>query len=234
MNRSVRPFVAADSDTVSRRWAGIWVAIGAGIVSVTAVYLVLIGNSLVRINADLAVSDRAVTDVSGNAKTLPGQITTVNDSLGRIDTALRALPTDTTQIASNLDAITDAMKSIRGDLGSSAPTLQTVAGNLVTSAQLIDPISADLSGISNLLAAVLTSTGPIHDSLVAINGHPTGPEGPTGLVGVHGNMEKLDRVLDSMRKDLGDVVSTNRNINNDLTRICHSTAINVLHGPQPC
>jgi hypothetical protein len=81
------------------------------------------------------------------------------------------------------------MKAIRGDLGSSAPTLQTAAGNLVTSAALVDPISTDLSNISGLLASVLTSTGPIHDSLVAINGNSNGPEGSTGLVGVHGNIE---------------------------------------------
>lgn len=217
------------TESALRRWLSTWVVVGVAIVGVTAVFLVLISNSLVRINSDLTSADRAVTDVSGNARTLPDQIRTVNASLAQIDKALHSLPQDTGTIATKLDGIVEALKLVKADLAGADPSLVATAGNLVTSAHLVPTISAQIKDTSALLAAVLGETGPIHGALAGING-----SGSSGLAGLHRNLEAIKNILAAVEDDLGNILVTNRGINNHLAHICRSPAISLLHGPQQC
>jgi hypothetical protein len=217
------------TDGALRRWMSTWVVIGTAIVAVTAVFLVLISNSLVRINADLTKADSAVTDVSGNARTLPDQIRTVNASLAQIDEALHTLPRDTGAIATKLDGIVDGLKLVKADLAGADPSLVTTAGNLVTSAHFVPTISANIKDAAALLETALGLTGPIHTTLTTITG-----SGGRGLAGIHRNLEAIKDILAALEGDLGNILATNRGINNHLAHICRSPAISLLHGPQQC
>lgn len=216
-------------DPVLRRWLSAWVGIGVVIVAVTAVFLVLIGNSLSRVNSDLAATDAAVTDVSGSTRTLPDQIERVNRSLAVIEAALRVLPEDSEQIATNLSEILQALEVVRGDLATTAPKLAGTAGNLAPSADLVASIGADLADTSTLLTRILNGTGSIHESLMAIGG-----KGSRGLAGVHANLSAVNDVLRAIRGELGDITATGGRVNGQLERICRSPAIALRNGPQPC
>jgi uncharacterized phage infection (PIP) family protein YhgE len=217
------------TEQLTRRWVTAWVTIGLVIVAVTAVFLVLISNALVRIDGDLATTDRAVTDVNGHTRTLPDQIARVNTSLAAIDTALHALPTDTVAISNNLDRITTALRQIRADLGSTAPTLAGTADNLVISANQMAPISAGLRDTSGLLDRLIAATAGMDRTMVSIVGSRD-----TGLGGLHRNLTLVSQILHELSGDLGDITGLSGGINTHLEHICRSAAVSVLHGPQPC
>jgi hypothetical protein len=212
-----------------RRWAATWVVVGGVIVAVTAVFLTLISNSLVHINADLATADQSVTDVSGHARTLPDQIQNLNASLERIETALRALPEDSGKIVGHLDSVVASLEQIRTDLAGADPELRRTAANLVVSDSTLGPIGKGVHDSADLLAQVLTDTGSIRSALAGISG-----SGATGLAGVHRNLVAIESVLRAVHDDLGDILHIDRGVNGNLDRVCRSVAVNLLHGPQPC
>lgn len=218
-----------ERDPVLRRWVGVWVGIGTAIVAVTAIFLVLIGNSLSRIDEDLTAADTAVTAVSGAARPLPEQVERVNRSLAVVDAALRVLPKDTEAIAENLTRIIEALELAAADLGSTAPTLANTAKNLEPSAKLIGPIGANLDRTAALLARILTSTGGIHTSLRAIDG-----KGTTGIAGVRANLATINSVLAAVRGDLGNILTTSGRINGHLEKVCKSPAVGLRGGQPPC
>ncbi|MGQ0464816.1 MAG: hypothetical protein ACT4QG_05810 [Sporichthyaceae bacterium] len=220
---------AAEPESALRRWLTAWVGIGAAIVVVTALFLVLIGNSLSRIDDDLTAANTAVGNVSGSTAPLPQQVERVNRSLEVIEAALRVLPKDTDTIASNLTAMIEAMELIEADLAATAPNLASASKNLEPSAKLIGPIGANLKETAALLMRILGNTGSIHDSLAAIDGRVK-----TGLAGVRANLAAVNAVLTAVRGDLGDILATNRRINGHLESICRSPAVGLRSGPQSC
>ncbi|MGQ0844692.1 MAG: hypothetical protein ACT4QF_11200 [Sporichthyaceae bacterium] len=219
----------ADQGSALHRWLTAWVGIGVAIVAVVAIFLVLIGNSLGRIDENLAAADVAVDNVSGSAQALPDQVDRVNRSLAVVEAALQVLPRDTESIAENLSRIVEALQLIEADLGGAAPKLATTADNLEASATLVGPIGVNLEKASALLERILASTGGMHASLQAIDG-----KGRTGIVGVRANLATVNRVLTAVRGDLGDILSTNGRINGHLERVCKSPAVGLRGGPQPC
>jgi archaellum component FlaC len=212
-----------------RRWITTWVAVGAVVVLVTAVFLVLIGNSLVSINSNLATADRAVTDVAGHTKTLPDQIDDVNAALTKIDGALVDLPGDTEQITANLEEIRLGLRAIDVSLVDSAPRLDHVSDNLTETSDLVEPIASRLSDTSALLRQILGSTGRIHSSLVEVNGMKD-----SGLEGVEALVRSINDHLMRTSGDLGNILEGLTDINGHLDGICRSTAVNLLHGAQSC
>lgn len=85
-------------DTELQRWLNTWIALGAVVLVVTAGYLFFISNALVSIHRDLASTGDAVASAEGNTKTLPGQLTTLNQTLAALEVALRATPDNTTAV----------------------------------------------------------------------------------------------------------------------------------------
>ena len=219
----------SEPDQALRRWLTAWVGIGAVVVLVTALFLVLIGNSLSRIDDDLTSANTAVGNVSGSTMTLPAQVERVNRSLAVIEAALRVLPKDTETIAANLTAMIEAMELIKADLATTAPNLAGTADNLEPSAALIGPIGANLKETAALLDRILGNTGNIHDSLAAIDGKVK-----SGLAGVRANLTAVNAVLSAVRGDLGDILATNGRINGHLEKICRSPAVGLRGGPQSC
>jgi hypothetical protein len=212
-----------------RRWMSTWVILGAVIVAVTAGFLVLISNSLVGINHNLAVADRAVTGVAGHTETLPGQITDVNVALGEIDAALVDLPGDSRAIRTNLADIVASLRTIDSSLQASAPKLAATADDLVAADEALGPLAARLRDTSALLDAILASTGHIDASLVEIRG-----TGGTGLAGVDRRIDAVNDILRSTAGDLGNILDALADVNGHLGSICRNPAVNTLHGVQQC
>lgn len=223
------PAGTADPQAHLRRWTATWVALGLVVVLVTAVFLVLIGNSLVSINSNLTAADRAVTDVAGHTRTLPDQIADVNAALTKIDGALTSLPQDTEAVTANLEEIRNSLRAVDGSLADSAPRLAKVSDNLTATSDLVDPLAAGLLDTSALLRQILGSTGRIRTSLVEVNGSTD-----TGLAGIEALVRSINAHLSRTSGDLGNILDGVTDINLHLENVCRSTAVNLLHGRQSC
>ena len=108
-----------------RRWMFMWVILGGTIVAITAVFLLLIGNSLAGINANLTSTDGAVTDMAGNTTTLPGQIREVNEALTEIDHAMLDVPGHSIQIRDHLADVMTSLRAIDTSLQPRHPNCRT-------------------------------------------------------------------------------------------------------------
>ena len=197
---------------------------GVVVVAVTAVFLVLIGNSLGSINANLATADGAVTDVAGHTKTLPDQIADVNAALPKIDRALVDLPGDTEQITANLDGHPPACAPSTPRSWTPPRASTTCPATWSQTSDLVVPIASRLADTSGLLRQILGSTGRIHTSLVEVNGAKD-----CGLAGIDAFVRYLNDHL-ATSGDLGDILAGLTDINGHLGGICRSTAVNLLHG----
>lgn len=206
-----------------------WTVLGTAIAVVLGVFLVLIGNSLTRIDADLRTTDTAVGGLSGRAQAMPAQLERVNRSLAVVDAALRILPQDTDRIAENLAEIVTALELVQADLASAAPRLANTAGDLEPAAVAIGRIGTNLGQASVLLERILTRTGRIDATLATIEGR-----GRTGLAGARARIATLNDVLRAVRGDLGDIGATGERINEHLENVCRSAAVTVRRGTQPC
>lgn len=218
-----------ERERILRRWMSTWVVLGLGIVAVTAVFLVLISNSLVGINANLTAADRAVTSVAGNTRTLPDQVAAVNAALAKIDAALADIPGDSREISGYLTDIIASLRSIDGSLQDSAPKLANTSGNLIATTGLIDPAASRLRDTSALLEKILASMGTIDGSLVALNGTAS-----TGLRAVDGHVDAINEILRGTAGDLGNILGVLGGVNGHLANICRNPAVNALHGVQTC
>lgn len=206
-----------------------WTVLGTSIVVVLGVFLVLIVNSLTRIDSDLRTTDAAVGGLSGRTAAMPAQLERLNRSLALADAALRILPNDTDKIADNLAEIVSALELVHADLAGAAPRLANTAQDLEPAAVAIGRIGTNLGQASVLLERILARTGRIDSTVARIHG-----KGRTGLAGVRARIATLNDVLRAVRGDLGDIGATGERINGHLENVCRSAAVTVRRGPQPC
>jgi DNA-binding FrmR family transcriptional regulator len=221
-----RPIV--NDDWYLRRWLRTWVVLGAVVVFTVAAFLAVIGDRLAAVNDDLAVTDRAVSTVSGGPKTLPEQIAAVNASLDRVNAALNSLPNRSKDIAASLATMKTDLSAIDTALRSADPRLVTGADNLQTADNTLGPLKVNLARTSSLLAAVLGSTGGIADDLAALDSKST------GVRAFRARIRAINEVLAASRSDLGDILTQLNTVNGHLTNICHAPVVNLAHGIQSC
>ncbi|HEY3603320.1 MAG TPA: hypothetical protein VGL04_01515 [Sporichthyaceae bacterium] len=217
-----------NDDRYLRRWLRTWVVLGAVVVLTAAAFLAVIGDRLAAVNDDLAVTDRAVSTVSGGPKTLPEQIAAVNASLDRVNAALTSLPNRSKDIAANLATMKADLAAVDAALRSADPQLVAGAGNLQTADTTLGPLKVNLARTSTLLAAVLGSTGGIADNLAALDSKST------GVRAFRARIRAINEVLAASRSDLGDILTQLNTVNGHLTNVCHAPVVNLAHGIQPC
>lgn len=128
--------VAAPFATAAR-WLKVWVTIGTLVVLVVIGYLLAIVNALDNIDANLALTDPDVADISGHVSPLPGHITTINDTLTAIDSTLKPIPGQARSIIGTLTVIDGTLKDID-------PTLKEINGGLTTALGGLRSIDATL------------------------------------------------------------------------------------------
>lgn len=104
-----------------------------------------------------------------------------------------------------------------------------MSGDLRQTAASLGNVSSNLADTSGLLRQVLSSTGSIGTSLAVISGPSDG-----GLARVNQALRPLNDALVGSRDQLGNLDATLRSVNGNLTNICRSTVINLMHGRQAC
>jgi hypothetical protein len=211
-----------------RRWLRTRLVLGTVVVLTAAAFLAVIGDRLAAVNDDLAVTDRAVSTVSGGPKTLPEQIAAVNASLDRVNVALAALPNRSKNIAAGLATMKADLAVVDAALRSAGPQLLTGAENLQTADNTLGPLTANLARTSTLLAAALGSTGGIADTLTALDSRST------GVRALRSRIRAINEILAASRSDLGDILRQLNTVNGHLTNICHAPVVNLAHGIQSC
>lgn len=181
------------------RWLRVWVALGAVVVLVVVVFLIFISNALVGINSNLQVTANAVTGAGGNAKNLPGQISSVNNSLAGIDTALGPITGDAGKIITNLT-------SIEGNLSTTSASLINTSSTLSGTAGTLGGISGNLGSITSALNGVSGTLGTVSGTLGTVSGTLGGTSGT--LNGISGSLVNTSGVLTAVLGIAGQINST--------------------------
>lgn len=247
-----------DRSTFLARWLKVWVSLIAIVVAVVVVYLIFITNSLASINSNLKVANTAVTGAGGHTKTLPNQVQGINGSLAGIDPALKPIPGQANQIISNLTSIESKLKTIdpslqdtESVLSGTSNTLGGIASTLNGTSGTLVGISGSLVDTSSVLKNVLGLAGNIEGTLVAADqpaGNCNAPENlstfqppPRGVPGsfscaanqngvhnIHQRVSIADNVLAPAQNDLTNIIGTLNPVDQHLTNICRSAAIQTL------
>jgi len=231
---TLTPNIARNSERFDHRrgidlWLRTWIALGVVVALTVVGYLILISSSLAGINSHLQIARTAVVDVNGNTKTLPGQISAVNENLTSIDKALKSIPSQASAIRDNLESVKEHGLVIDGSLSDTSGQLAAVARDLADSAPRLSRITSQLTDTSGLLASILKSTGSIDSNLQILKGN--------GSAGVGTTSAKVVSILNALkptRLGLDDILSGLRSVDNHLYDVCRSPAINLLHGAQRC
>ncbi len=186
----------ADAGQFLKKWITVWVALLAIVTLVVVVFLVTITNSLASINGSLAVADNAVSGAGGDVKTLPGEVDTVNASLGGIDPNLKPIPGQADAIIGSLRSINDKLTNVDRSLVDTSSVLTTVLGQTGTIRGILvdadDP--PDGFGVQN-----------IHQRVALANGNgSTGRFGtnPSNLAAARGDTETITNLLVDVNKEL--------------------------------
>ena len=194
-----------DSSQFLKKWITVWVALLAIVTLVVVVFLVTITNSLASINGSLAVADEAVTGAGGDVKTLPGEVDTVNASLGGIDPNLKPIPGQADAIIASLTSINSKLTTTDNSLKDTTGVLSTVLNQTGDIRGVLvdadDP--ADRLGVQN-----------IHQRVAFANG-----TGNTGSFGTNPSS------LAAAEGDTTNILGQLQQVNKSLRGICNNPAV---------
>lgn len=205
------------------QWLKTWIALAAIVAATVIGYLILISNSLVGINTHLKSAGADVSDVTGNTKTLPGQIDTVNSNLTAIDDALKSIPGQASEIQANLESVKGHGVSINRSLTNASGNLANTAKDLAATAPMLDEITSDLDDTSDILESVLGSTSKIKKNLIAVAG-----DGPSGAVRINNTVAAINQGLVPTEAGLSNILTGLGSINGHLVSACNSVLLSTL------
>lgn len=142
---------------------------GIAFLGALILFLVIIGNTLVRIDDNLGATRTSANAVDTSAKTLPGLVDSITNSLTAIDN-------DVKPVKGQLDTINGGLSTTQGGLGTADGNLSTINGslqhiesNLTLADQYAHRVDvaliADSAGLAQVIARVvdlINAAGGIH------------------------------------------------------------------------
>jgi methyl-accepting chemotaxis protein len=199
--------VTPEVDRGLQRWLLVWVVVGIVILAVTAFFLISILGSLRAVDAGLERAGRATVGAEKNVKPLPIDLKKVEQTLGKLETALEPAPGEAQDMSESLTAIESSLVSVESSLDSTSSTLSSTAGLLDETAGALTSASATLGTISGTLSSTTNPLGQLADTLqstesplIAIDDDLDQTEGEIQKVGqfvknIEGQIEKKIRSL---------------------------------------
>lgn len=158
-------------------WLRSWIGIAVVVLAVVIVFLIAIGNSLVRIDHSLKSVNTSLLTVGTSVNPLPQDIEGINGKLSGINTALKAIPSQGVEIEgslrsanSDLGGTSSDLVSTEGHLGGSVlPDLNAIEVSLHEVDLTAPSVGQRLSGIETTLASARGDTSNIAKLLNSIN-----------------------------------------------------------------
>ena len=166
---------------------------GIAFLGALILFLVIIGNTLQRIDDNLGATRSSASAVDASAKTLPGLIESITNSLTAIDNDVKPVRGQVDSINQGLGTTQGGLVTADGNLSSTNQQLQHIEGNLTLADQYAHRVDvaliADNAGLAQVIARVvdlLNAAGGIHadaanigTAAVPINDHLKSISGKT-------------------------------------------------------
>lgn len=218
------------------RWLWIWITLGILVVVVVIGFLIGIVRALESIDAGLFEASSAVQGIGSDAEPLPGSVQVINSTLGEIDTSLKPIRGQASEIGAGLELITNSLQQIdaslkdtdaslvdtSGSLVDTSGSLVNTSGTLVTIADQTEQISGSLADTSNVLTGVLNMAGQIEGTL-----EQTQNAGSLGTAGIPVRVDIANSVLGPAQGDTSNITARLVDVNGNLTSICTSIPLTV-------
>lgn len=143
---------------------------GLAFLGALILFLVLIGNTLVRIDDNLGATRSSAGQVDASAKTLPGLVDSITNSLTAIDN-------DVKPVKGQLDSINGGLSTTQGGLGVADSNLSSIngklshiEGNLTLADQYAHRVDVALIADNNGLAQVIAAVTSVINAAGGIQG----------------------------------------------------------------
>ncbi|HEY2702345.1 MAG TPA: hypothetical protein VGL20_01520 [Candidatus Dormibacteraeota bacterium] len=142
---------------------------GIAFLGALILFLVIIGNTLVRINDNLGSTASSAGGIDASAKTLPGLVDSITNSLTAIDNDVKPVKGQLDQINSGLGTTQNGLGVADSNLSSTNQLLGHIEGNLTLADQYAHRVAvaliADDAGLAQVITKVIdliTAAGGIH------------------------------------------------------------------------
>jgi hypothetical protein len=142
---------------------------GIAFLGALILFLVIIGNTLVRIDDNLGATRNSASAVDASAKTLPGLVDSITNSLTAIDNDVKPVKGQLDSINQGLSTTEGGLGTADGNLASTNSQLQHIEGNLTLADQYAHRVDvalvADNAGLAQVIARVvdlINAAGGIH------------------------------------------------------------------------
>ncbi|MEA2932219.1 MAG: hypothetical protein QOI56_1004 [Actinomycetota bacterium] len=220
---SVAPRPATTPQNAERaylaKWLRIWVGVLTVVTLVVVAYLTFITNSLANVNGNLGAVARSTGGANANTVALPNHVARINDSLGKIDTALKPIPGQAGEIVG-------ALTSIDAKLGQTDASLQNTAG-------VLQAVSSGATEIGNVLVdadepADNLGVQDIHQRIARINGTNSPAVGSAPAGGTPGAFGPSPANLSTVDLDAKTITGQLDKTNGSLSGVCGGLLLSVL------
>jgi hypothetical protein len=169
---------------------------GIAFLGALILFLVIIGNTLVRIDNNLGATRTSANSVNSSASTLPALVDSITASLSAIDTDVKPVKGQLDSINAGLGATENGLGTANGNLGSINGRLSHTESNLALADQYAHRVDVALIADNAQLAQVITraielisAAGGIHNdaanigtAAVPINQHLASIQGKTSAL----------------------------------------------------
>ncbi|HEX3607419.1 MAG TPA: hypothetical protein VH134_15960 [Candidatus Dormibacteraeota bacterium] len=153
---------------------------GIAFLGALILFLVIIGNTLQRIDDNLGATRASAGSVDSSAKTLPGLVDSITASLQSIDNDVKPVKGQLDSINGGLGTTQQGLSTADSNLSSTNGLLGHIESNLTLADQYAHRVdvalvadNAGLAQVINKVVALLNSAGGIHSDAAAISSAAT-------------------------------------------------------------